>query len=130
MDLSKLDTTKRSNAGMEVKIVTPDTGQDTGIRISMLGRDSDLYRKTLHEQNRKRAQRTRNVRNYIITSEEIERDAIDLLAHCATGWTGIEENGAAVSFSVDAARDLFTRFPTIREQVDAEVHDRANFTGS
>jgi hypothetical protein len=59
--------------------------------------------------------------------EEIESDGLELLAACTKSWSGVVIEGKQVAFSHEAAADLYTRFPWIKEQVDTAIGDRANF---
>jgi hypothetical protein len=40
---------------------------------------------------------------------------------------GFEENGKPIKCSKDAAKDLMTRYPWLRKQIDAAVDEDANF---
>ena len=59
--------------------------------------------------------------------ESAETDAIAILATCTLGWKGMEEHGEVVKFSVAKAKDIYARYPAIREQVSVFVETRANF---
>jgi len=136
-DLSNLDTVKGSNSGFDVELYNPATNEDTGIVITVLGKDSDRFQEISKKQNKKRMDRMsktgfRSGKIAPPSQEEIEDNGLDLLAECTTGWRSQDGNTIPldkkdVPFSVEAAKALYTRFPWIREQVDTAIGDRANF---
>lgn len=131
IDLGSLDTARSANEGFDVQLYHPVTNVDLGITIKILGKDSDTFRKISHAQAKKRMDRFskggfRNT-GFIQSPEEIEQNGIELLAACTVGWDGIILDGKPLDFSKDNAKELYTRFPWIKEQIDVAVGDRANF---
>ncbi len=125
MDLNNLDFKATAQDGATVDITHPTTGEDTGIKIFVKGKDSADYRKkSLEIQNRRIAKLSKGKS---FSAEMSETEGLELLAAVTTGWDGIKRGGVVVSFSEAEARDLYAGFPFIREQVDAAVADRANF---
>jgi hypothetical protein len=57
----------------------------------------------------------------------LEADGLKVMVASIISWSGVEENGQPIEFSTEAATDVLTRFPFIREQIDAVVGDRAGF---
>jgi len=57
--------------------------------------------------------------------EEMEKRGAELLAKCTLSWSGIQEDGKALPFSVSAAQSLYLKYPWIKEQVDAACSDRS-----
>lgn len=130
VDLSSIDTVKGANEGFDVRIYHPGTNEDLDVTINVLGKDSDEFQKVSRAQSKKRMAKLSKggFRNTsAIPLEEVEQDGIELLASCTRGWSGVVVDGKEVPFSKDAAVDVYTRFPWIREQVDAAIGDRANF---
>lgn len=130
-DLSTIDTVKDANNGVDVQLYHPGNNLDLGITIKVLGRDSDLFRKISAQQNRKRIEKMSKGGQFKLTRlspEEVENDAIMLLSACTMGWSNVVVDGAELEFSRENAAMLYTRFPWIKEQVDAAVGDRALFT--
>ena len=123
MDLSTLDVKKGANEGAELKLLHPVSGEDTGIRISVVGRDSDLYQQEL-----RRIQNSR-IRKGVVTSASRD-DGVELLAKCTTGWDGVEEKGSVLEFSEENAKRVYKAYPWIREQVELFMGDRSNFLES
>lgn len=128
-DLSELDTAKASNDGFDVSLYHPGTNADLGIKIRVLGKDSDEFRKVSNAQNKRRMDRMSRggFRNPTPSPEELEQNGIELLAACTVGWSGVVLDGKSLAFSKDNAKALYSRFPWIKEQVDAAIGDRANF---
>jgi hypothetical protein len=130
VDLAAIDTVKGANEGFDVRIYHPGTNEDLDITINVLGKDSDEFQKKSREQSKKRMAKM-SKGGFRATStvpvEEIESDGLELLAACTKSWTGVVIEGKAVAFSHEAAVDLYTRFPWIKEQVDTAIGDRANF---
>lgn len=130
VDLAALDTVKGANEGFDVDIYNPATNEDLGIKIRVLGKDSDEFQKVSRAQSKKRMAKISKggFRNQSsIPVEEIEQDGIELLAACTRGWSGVVIEGKEIPYNQPAAVDLYTRFPWIREQVDTAIGDRANF---
>lgn len=131
MDLSKLDLTEldlsaSAEAGNVVEIEHPISGEDTGIRITVLGTDSKKYKDKVREQqqarfNKAARSRSRKSANIGMSDEE----ASELLAACTVSWSGVKENGDEVP--VEQAARIYTKYSWIREQVDEFMGDRANF---
>lgn len=148
MDLAKLDTVASANEGFEVQLFNPGTMENLGIYITVLGRDSDEFRRLQAEQSKRRMGKLAkggSFRMSSINAEEMERDTLELLAACTKSWR--QERPAAEGESLDEkhyvdtltvakeelvctrenALMLYTKYPWIKEQVDAGVTDRANF---
>ncbi len=132
VDLSLMDTVKGSNEGFDVRIFHPGTNEDLEITINVLGKDSDAFQQLSRAQNKKRMAKMSKggFRNTTPPVEEIERDGIDLLAACTTGWTGIIVEEKEIEFSKDNAVMIYESYPWIKEQIDTAIGDRANFIKS
>ena len=131
-DLSKLNTAAKSNEGAWMPLRDPGTFQvllddaEAPVQIQLAGVDSDIYRKAQRRITNMRLSSKRGM-SPKLTAEEMEAEALDILARCTMAWTGIVENGKSVPCDYDNARKLYATYPWIREQVDAFVNDRANF---
>jgi hypothetical protein len=127
-DLSKLDTVAGANAGFGLDIMHPSTGENLGITITLLGKDSDEFQRVSRAQSKRRIEKTRRgMRGPVVTQEEVDQDGIELLAACTTGWTGVVMSGKEVPFSRSEAEKLYREFPWMREQIDVAIGDRSNF---
>jgi hypothetical protein len=129
VDLSSIDTVKGANEGFDVQIYHPGTNEDLGITINILGRDSDEFQKVSRQQQKKRMAKLSKggFRNANVPVEEIEQDAISLLAACTKSWNGVVIENKAIECNHDNAVMLYERFPWIKEQIDVAMGDRANF---
>jgi hypothetical protein len=128
-DLADLDLVSAANEGVEVELVHPTNGEGLGIKVRVVGRDSDEFRRLSAAQARRRVQRMSKggFRNKTQDVEELEAEGIELLAACTKGWTGMVMNKEVVPFSRDAAITIYTKYPWIREQVDTAIGDRSLF---
>ena len=128
MDLSLLDTRAAADTGFDVALRHPKTDEPIGAVIRVLGADSDAYQHQVLEQQRERMQKmARQGRTAMASPEQMNEQAIALLAAATIGWQDIIVSGASVPFSNGAAQKLYRDFPWIREQVDEAIHTRANF---
>jgi hypothetical protein len=91
--------------------------------------DSEIARKHQREVQRRRLQSRGRMK---ITPEELEAEAIEILAALTVGWhlVGLKGQVITTEFTRENARDLYGD-PTIawlREQIDESTADRANFS--
>lgn len=132
-DLDVIDTKTRSETGAAMTIKALDgnplrNSAGEPVQIVVKGPDSEAYTRLLRAQIKKRM-----ARSGIPTEEqslEDDADLVQLLVACTLGWSGVLEksSGEAVIFSAEACRKLYESFPVIRDQVDAFIANRANFT--
>lgn len=99
--------------------------------IELYSADSEIRRKHDRAVARRRlAMRGRGK----ITPEELEAEAVELLAALTTGWHLLDLAGDVVdvAFTPENARELYaaTKMTWLREQVDEYVGDRGNFSGA
>ena len=125
-DLAKLDTAKVAEEGAELRVAHPTTGEDLGIKITLIGTDS----KTFRDISKSRATASLKKKTREIDLDQNESDAVELLAKCTKSWSGITENGKEVAFSYDNAVKLYTKYLWLREQIDRFMADRSNFLPS
>lgn len=132
-DLDMIDTKTRSEAGAAMPVRGLDgsplmNSQGKPVEIVVKGPDSADYMRLVRAQIKKRMARS-GVPTDEQTAED-EADLIELLVTCTLGWGGVLQKGSgdALPFSADACRKLYRDFPVIRDQVDAFIANRANFT--
>lgn len=126
-DLSKLDTSEAAETGAVLDVLHPTENTPLGIKITLAGADSDIYRKTINKSVNKRVQRMKPGQSMPFTAEEQEESGITLLAACTLSWEGVLVDGQELPCDKENAKALYRRFPWIREQVDQFIGDRANF---
>lgn len=128
-DLSSLDVVSAANTGVEVDLLHPVTNEPIGMKIKVIGRDSDEFRRLSNAQSRRRVNKMSKggFRATNANLEDVEAEGIELLAACTKGWTNVVVSGKVIPFSKEAAVDLYTKYPWIKEQVDTAIGDRALF---
>lgn len=131
IDLSTLDTVKASNAGYELELLHPITKAPLGQFITVLGKDSDEFkrhnRETQNDRLRQNAKAARARKDLpVTTAEETEEEGTLLLVACTIGFRNIQFNGD-YSFTPENAYKLYKAFPWIREQIDSAIVDTENF---
>lgn len=134
VDLSGIDVVKAANDGAPIEINHPVTGDPLGISIQILGRDSDEFKRVTSEQNRRRLKtmtKTGVFKVDAVPQAEIDKDGLMALVAVTKGWTPaivIDKGEEPSEYSRENCIKLYTRHPYIKEQVDAGVHERANFS--
>lgn len=110
-------------AGYEVEILHPKTGEPVGIMVKVSGPDSV----------KQKAGRSAVVEDRIakkvrkVTPARAEHEANTLVAHSIISWSGVVNAGNAIDYSVANAIKLFEQHTWLREQIQAAADDRANF---
>lgn len=131
--LSDYDPVALAEAGAVLELAD-EHGRPTGAKITLKGADSDTYQDAARDQQRKRSAAMTKNRRFgfkMPTPEELEADAIDLLAIATQSWDGIQSApGVSMPCTVENARALYRKRPDIREQADAFVNERLNFLPS
>lgn len=136
MDITKAGAvTEREDEGVVVEINdeagNPAFGPDgtTRVTITVVGTYSKRYRAALEANRRwwrKHVGRTKP------TDQQIEAQALELMAASIISWQGFTAGGADYPFTKANAVALFDQAPWIREQVETAMSDHEGFftTGS
>lgn len=124
VDLAAWDTAEKAEEGAELSLLHPVTGEELGVHIRLAGRDSSAYIKAQRSLLEKRANKYRRKGP---SPEDLEKDSRELAARVTLGWSGVVVEGESLPCTRENALALYTRFPWIREQADAFVHDRENY---
>lgn len=122
--LAKFDTRTRANQGVEIQLKDLRTGKPAGAFITIIGQDSDRFQEVKTEQARELADSMSGERP---TAAMINAMTCRTLAACTLGWRGLDGPDGPLQFSVSAAEQLYRDYPAIRDQVNEEIADRANF---
>ena len=101
-------------------------GKPSGVFFTLLGKDGDEFRNILAERERMITDRAAAGQPLLSAAERDDLNC-DMFARCTRGWRGLEEGGKAVEFNRDKAKDIYTKYPGIREQANVFISDRANF---
>lgn len=132
LDLSTLDTTKVAEEGSTLEVRHPTSGavlsngDGRPVTLTLAGMDSQRARKAERLATNRRL-KMGGRRSFSVTADELDNDALDLLAACTLAWSGFEVDKAEMECNVDNARRLYRQFPWLREQAQQFVDDRANF---
>ena len=138
-DLAAVDTTaSEDGVYMEVKDtagspVKNSKGEVPAIKL--LGLDSKTYRDyqrrfVLRRIRRESTKGKPGVIDMTVEEQaaESEKDMLDQLVMMTVGWKNFrDDKGAHITFTPEAARELYTKYPIVAEQVDMFCASRANF---
>ena len=92
-DLTNLDTSDAAEKGAVLEVLHPSDNTPLGIKITLAGADSDVYRQTVNKAVNKRVQRLRPGQSLPFTAEEQEESGLNLLATCTLAWEGVMVEG-------------------------------------
>lgn len=134
--LDGIDTKTLSEAGVDVVIKKLNSTEPLKaangdvVSIKVLGPDSGKYRSLSRAQIRKRLTKRAEGRTEVTDADmdENEHDAMEILAQCTVGWTGVlDKAGKAIACNPENALKLYESYPVVREQVDNFISERSNF---
>ena len=129
-DLQKVNFSQAAEAGYTFSLKLP-TGADSGAKLTILGDMSPavkLYnRKKAQEYLQRQAMLKRKGKEEEVDLDNYEENGIEACLVRLIGWDGIEENGKAVEFSKEAAREKLLKLEWVREQIIQEAADVGNF---
>lgn len=121
IDLAHLDTVARCDQGAELELLHPATGKPLGVYLTLAGVDSGAHRQALASLAEQRLKRR------AMSPDDLRGEDVEIVARCTLAWRGVCINGREVAHSLEAARDLYGRFPWIREQAVAFIADRGQY---
>ena len=108
-------------AGIEVEILDPNTGEPSGALLTIVGPDSRRARRARQEAIQKLLEKGEGK----VDGSEL---TTEILCRLVISWTGILRGDTAVECTVDNARAVFERLPWLEVQVERKAQLRANFT--
>jgi len=117
------EITKAEDEGVVVAIIDPRSGEEAA-KVTIVGTYSATYRREWD------ALTNRLIRQRKIgkaSTEEKEREEIQLVAACILDWEGIRLGGRDLAFSKPNAITLLTKAPFILEQLSAAMRDHERF---
>lgn len=126
-DLSLLDSVAVANQGETLTLLHPATNEELDITITLMGSDSDEYRNTIKKRFEAAQRQAKNKRNQEVDLDDAEQKSQELLAKMTLGWENLQMDGKSLKFTFEAAKEIYSKFPWIREQVEKFVSDRSNF---
>jgi len=101
---------------IDVAIRDPETGELTDIVITVYPRNTRFYRKAI-----------RRVATETMGSDDVDDKTVEFLASITTGWKNIQSGTEDVQFSLEAARDLYSEFYWLSDQLDSATSIPSNF---
>lgn len=130
-DIAKQDFAAAAEAGYSFELMLP-TGVGSGAKLTILGDMSPsvkaFSRKRFQELQMRQAMLKRKGKDFDeIDLDEAEDAAVEAALVRLVDWSGISNNGKALEFSKDAARELLKKNGWIREQIMNEAADVTNF---
>lgn len=126
-DFATRDVAAKAEAGADLEVLDPVTGESVGVTITLAGADSTIHRKATATIAKRRMSNAKGFRNRALDPEKFEAESIEVLAACTLGWKGVVVDGAPLPCGRDNAVMLYTRFPWLREQVDQFISDRSAY---
>ena len=142
LDLDSLDTGAACDKGAEIELKHPTTSEPLGLFVTILGKDSQVFREHVKQDVNARIRREAlaSKRGKDVappTAEEAEDKATELLVICTLGWRQRNEDGSfkdtitykgeELSFNVPNAKTVYTNLLWFRRQVDEAIGDLENF---
>lgn len=136
MSLKSLDLGGIANTACVMTLLhlidrTPLQNGDVPVTISLLGKDSDVFVKATRVIRNKAMERAKAKIKY--AAAEQDQEALETIARCTTGWTGIplcwidgSDDESNAEFSFENAVKLYERQRWIFEQADEFVGGREN----
>lgn len=118
MDFQEFDG--RADAGAEMVVKHPGTGQPTDGRILLAGIDSQRWRAAM------KGVELNPLQGEVAVAARMAEAVPALLAAVTISWTNIQRGGSDLECTEDNARDLYERHPWLARQVNAFVGNRAN----
>ncbi|WP_148716492.1 hypothetical protein [Chitinolyticbacter meiyuanensis] len=126
MDLSNLNTKDQSEAGVPMTVRLP-TGEETDIKLTVIGRSSERFAAAKLEFDRKMA-KLRPVRDRDIDDVTIEQRADDeFTATLVLDWDGATDGGQPLPFTLANVVRMLQVAPYIKGQILKVALDDARF---
>ena len=132
MDLKNLTPTSDT---IEVILVHPNTleplmNEGTKKRemsITLHAPHSKEYKKLVHEQTDKRLAQMQKSKKIQISAADLEKSSIDVLAKATKEWD-ITYDGESPKLSVVKAKEIYTEYFWIKDQLEEAINDTLDFT--
>jgi hypothetical protein len=133
MDLKNLTPTSDT---IEVILVHPNTleplmneglAKDREMTITLYAPHSKEYKKLVHEQTDKRLSQMQKSKKVQISAADLERSSIDILAKATKEWD-ITYDGESPKLTVPKAREIYTEYFWIKDQLEEAINDTLDFT--
>ena len=132
MDLKNLTPTSDT---IEVILVHPNTleplmnegTKKSEMSITLYAPHSPEYKKLVHEQTDKRLAQLQKSKKVQISAADIEKSSIDILAKATKEWD-ITYDGESPKLSVAKAKEIYSEYFWIKDQLEEAINDTLDFT--
>ena len=132
MDLKNLTPTSDT---IEVILVHPNTleplmnegNKKSEMSITLYAPHSKEYKKLVHEQTDKRLAQLQKSKRVQISASDIEKSSIDILAKDTKEWD-ITYDGESPKLTVPKAREIYTEYFWIKDQLEEAINETLDFT--
>jgi hypothetical protein len=132
MKFSDLLTQDLHDQGAEMNVIDPMTDKHTDLFITVAGMDSKLWQKLQKTLYRKLLEaRDKALGDGLAFDVEDFADipASERLARATIGWRGFtDDDGKDMPFSYEKCEELYTKAPSVCQQVNEFLGNRGNFT--
>ena len=117
MDIKDLYSAANHEKGAEVEILHPDTDEPTGFFVTVMGRDSKIYRQKRLKRDRASA-----------TEKPSNKDDFSIVIDSCVAWRGFQDKGKDIPFDLKVLETLLDESPAIAMQLALFSAKRENFT--
>jgi hypothetical protein len=130
--MADLSSFKPNTDVIEVILTEPDGDpilKDDGkeMSITVYSPFSKEFKEVQYEQTDKRLNKASKNRKIVLTAKEIDEASIELLSHVTKSWD-IQLSDKCPKLTIDAAYDLYSTYPWIKEQVEEAINSASSFT--
>ena len=120
MDITKLALQDEATINIDM----PD-GSPSGITIALCSSETEQYQKAAKKLRNARLKMSRDGEETEMDS--IERQSAQFIADCIVSWEGLEKDGEPFPCTAKNAFELFSKHRWLKEKVDRELANTANF---
>jgi hypothetical protein len=129
IDLLSLDTAEACDRGAEIELLHPTTKKPLGQFVSIVGKDSKVFRDNVAAFGKRRADHAalhRGRQSEATTVEKDDAQNTELLVNCTTGFRNINLGGTELPFNRENCAKLYSII-FIRDQINLAIGDLENF---
>lgn len=122
MDLKSLSSVEET----EIDILSPKTGEPTGIKVVVASYDSERVKtgQRARANSRLKAAKSGNTE---VTAETLEEDGYFMASLAVAAWTDVEEDGKPVECTRENVERLLRAYPWFFDQVHNAARTRSLF---
>jgi hypothetical protein len=117
-----------ADTGAELQLRDLDEEIIKGVTITLLGKDSKVYTRILRDRQQAMLTRMQKGRKGAsLDADKMAEDSLDDLVKLTLGWEGVQDEKGSMKFTPENALRLYKDVPSVREQVEQFIAERANF---